>query len=308
MNIKLINITHKPCRIFDVDYIITMNAGRAIAESKSKDGYLSNEELKWLEENTLSDASGDNISKDNRYYNEMTAIYWIWKNYKKIGIPDAIGFMHYRRHFILKDTLKITGNYLEDLGITEENLNKLMNKYDIISPFFVHTKKKSFINQIGEEFCTLGGERIKYAVLLALEIIKERDPSNFPKIYSVLHGHQTGSFCNMFIMKKELFFEYCEWLFPVLFELDKRLGRSYKEKEERCLGWMAEMLTSIFIYLQTTKHHHKQVFVFNQDPNNIKSFKKILILKLKYLFLKKKKYLRHIYNYTLFKKYCKKEK
>ena len=48
----------------------------------------------------LRDDTGDNISQHNRKYCELTAQYWVWKNYDKIGNPDYVGFMHYRRHFM----------------------------------------------------------------------------------------------------------------------------------------------------------------------------------------------------------------
>lgn len=303
--IKLINVTHKPCKVFDSDIILTVHAGRKIAEQKSKDGFLSASDMEWMINNTISDATGDNISTLNRYYNEMTAIYWAWKNYEIIGNPEAIGVMHYRRHFILDNKLKITGKYLNDLGLTDNNLSSLVSQFDIIHPQFVNTGKKIFIDRIGNEYCTLGGNKIKEAIALTLDIIKEIHPSYYDDVYNVLHGNQTGSFCNMFIMKKELFFEYCEWIFPILFELDKRLGRDYEAGQERCVGWTSEMLTSIFIYLKSLSHSHKEVFVFNQDVNNIKSPSKIFIQRCKSLFKYNKKYKANIMNYQLFRKYCK---
>ena len=41
----------------------------------------------------LSDNEGDNISRKNPYYGEMTCWYWVWKNYIKTH-PDVeyIGF------------------------------------------------------------------------------------------------------------------------------------------------------------------------------------------------------------------------
>ena len=48
------------------------------------------------------DDSGDNISKHNHALNEMTSIYWFWKNYdwRSLGY---VGFNHYRRLFNPKD-------------------------------------------------------------------------------------------------------------------------------------------------------------------------------------------------------------
>lgn len=51
----------------------------------------------------IGDDTGDNISALNDSYNEMTALYWAWKNYDKLGNPDYIGLMHYRRHFVLNE-------------------------------------------------------------------------------------------------------------------------------------------------------------------------------------------------------------
>ena len=55
--------------------------------------------------------------------------------------------------------------------------------------------------------------------------------------------------CNMFVMKKKIFEEYCEFIFPILFELEKQvdlLGRDLYQK--RVLAFLAERLTSLFIY------------------------------------------------------------
>ena len=48
-------------------------------------------------ERILSDCIGDNISKKNPNYCELTAIYWLWKNY---DLPNYVGVCHYRRFFV----------------------------------------------------------------------------------------------------------------------------------------------------------------------------------------------------------------
>ena len=62
-------------------------------------------------------------------------------------------------------------------------------------------------------------------------------------------------FKNMFIMKKELFFEYCETLFDIIFKVQKQFGNPNIENSEsntkkltmRIFGYLSEFITSFFI-------------------------------------------------------------
>jgi len=62
----------------------------------------------------------------------------------------------------------------------------------------------------------------------------------------------------MFIMKKDLFFRYNEFLFPILFELERRIDTSmYGYNYGRILGSFSEHLMNIFI---------KQIEINNEQP------------------------------------------
>ncbi|EAQ58275.1 putative glycosyl transferase [Campylobacter jejuni subsp. jejuni 260.94] len=76
-----------------------MCVGKKIFLSNSKDGFVDKRYFYWMNENTIGDDTGDNISDKNRFINEFSAIYWAWKNYNQLENPDYIGFMHYRRLF-----------------------------------------------------------------------------------------------------------------------------------------------------------------------------------------------------------------
>lgn len=90
----------------------------------------------------IGDNTGNNISKKNPDYCELTGLYWAWKNIK----TDYIGLCHYRRYF---DFLKSDDFFLEHeelnpnntqeiekhIQISSENLIKYFTDgYDIILP------------------------------------------------------------------------------------------------------------------------------------------------------------------------------
>jgi lipopolysaccharide biosynthesis glycosyltransferase len=63
----------------------------------------------------------------------------------------------------------------------------------------------------------------------------------------------------MFIMKKDIFFDYCKWMFDILFKLKNIIpykGRT--AQENRALGYLAERLTGLFLY-KVVNHEHKKI-------------------------------------------------
>lgn len=106
-SIKILVGYHKPAVLLKDDILTPIHLGRALATEASKDGAMSQRDYQWMLDNMIGDDTGDNISKENRKYCELTALYWAWKNYDKLGNPDYIGFMHYRRHFILNEKAKL---------------------------------------------------------------------------------------------------------------------------------------------------------------------------------------------------------
>ena len=97
-SVKILIAYHKPSVLIKDEVLTPIHLGRALATESSKDGDMSEEDYKWMLENMIGDNTGENISHLNRTLNELTSMYWAWKNYDKLGNPDYIGFMHYRRH------------------------------------------------------------------------------------------------------------------------------------------------------------------------------------------------------------------
>ncbi len=265
-NIKILVVTHVPYKLLEGKYFVSIHAGRAIASERSKDGKINRSDYEWLLENTIGDDSGDNISEKNRYYSECSALYWAWKNYDKLGNPDYIGLMHYRRHFVFNDKyfesvpkgnwekglqfIKsdfINDEYLGKIGLNDQNIENVCNNYDLIVS---NDSDLEIIRNrnIREDYkTTILGTDVKDFDLM-LEIINKKYPDYKDVILEKIFGYKKTLY-QMFIMKKELFFEYCDFLFGVLFEVEKQVDFSaYSINGQRSLGYLAEIIMSIFVW------------------------------------------------------------
>ena len=87
------------------------------------------------------DDEGYNISSKNPNYNELTAVYWAWKNLKDV---DAIGLVHYRRLFF--DGKPYSLNNV----LSVKKIEKLLTTYDVIVPkkrnYYIETNYSHYIH------------------------------------------------------------------------------------------------------------------------------------------------------------------
>ena len=102
--VKILVCYHKPDVLVKDDVFTPIHVGRALARQRAKEG---DKNFEWMLENTIGDDTGDNISNKNMSFNELTAVYWAWKNYDKLGNPDYIGLCHYRRYFLFRKSKEV---------------------------------------------------------------------------------------------------------------------------------------------------------------------------------------------------------
>ena len=234
-SIKLLLSYHKKDILLKDDVLTPVHAGREIALSNMSPD---DPTLQWLLENTIGDNTGENISSKNGTYNEMTTVYWAWKNYSQLGNPDYIGFMHYRRHFIFEDREgveytcpDIDKDYFQMIHYSEAHLQDLLADCDFIAPkphhretVYDHYKKHHHIHDLDT----------------AVDILKEKYPDFAPYADRYLNGSD-AYFCNMFIFDRDTFFDYASWFFSITEELEKRVDLSGKRL------FLSEWLTGIYI-------------------------------------------------------------
>lgn len=212
----LIVATHKKYKMPKYSCYLPLHVGK---KGKNELGYI-------------GDDTGNNISEKNPYYCELTGIYWAWKNLE----ADYIGLVHYRRYFGKKINKNIPfENIFSDIEIDE-----LLKISDVILP----KKRKYFIETLYSHY-----KNTMYIEPLdeAGKIILEKCPE-YSMYFRKLYKRRSAHMFNMFIMKKEYFNKYCEWLFPILEELEKRIDHTkYDSFHARFYGRISELLLDIWI-------------------------------------------------------------
>lgn len=192
----------------------------------------------------VTDNTGNNISDKNKIYCELTALYWIWKNTNE----EYVGLYHYRRQF----------------NISKKEILKILEDADIIMP-----KRKLFRMSIKEQYIREHGEN-EWNILM--DILKEMYPEYYKFSNKVFERNKIYRF-NMFITKKALFNKYCEWIFPLLEKIEKRVGVEDKnEYQKRYIGFMAERLFTLYvIYNKFEIYEADLIFSGKRVNENIKN-------------------------------------
>ena len=194
-----------------------------------------------------TDDKGDNISKKNPYFCELTGLYWAWKNLDS----KYIGLVHYRRYFASN---KINKKDIINSVLTTEEAKKLVKENDIILP----KKRNYYIETLYSHY-----EHTMYIEPLDItgDIIREKYPDYLDE-FNKLKTRTSAHMFNMFIMKKDKLDDYCTWLFDILFELEKRIDNSqYDAFHARFYGRVSELLLDV--WLNTNKYDYKEIPLLN---------------------------------------------
>lgn len=161
------------------------------------------------------DDVGDNISVHNPYYNELTGLYWVWKNTN----DKYTGICHYRRRFesdiVLEPLLKGEADIVLPLPFVVGNS---------LYTYYQHWGVKEYYDEM-------------------LNVIKEYYPDYY----------ETATWCashiifipnNICITNRKILDEYCDFLFEVVDKVEKRMQDKDIEKQRRC--WLSEHISTIF--------------------------------------------------------------
>ena len=168
---------------------------------------------------------GDNIDNLNPWYCELTGLYYLWKHCD----DDIVGLEHYRRYFW-------NGSHLLD----ETTIRNTLNDHDIIcirNGYSLRRPPRTWLEQHGKWH-----EMQKFLAFLKVYVGKD--------FYDACVRHLNGDWHalgNMFIAKKEVMNEYCEFIFDVLFKYVEAEQHYNRRLPGRILGYFTEFLFGAWI-------------------------------------------------------------
>lgn len=202
-------------------------------------------------EGFLYDDSGENISKKNKSYCELTAQFWAWKN----DTADYYGFFHYRRFLVpIKKrskpyylAAKLNNAVLEKYNFS--CIESVIEKNDIVCPL----PEEMHISV--REHYYLADYHNKEDLLILEGVVKELYPE-YAQPLDEYFSQTKIFFGNIFVMKQDIFFDYCSWLFSILEEFDRLVDTAaYDMQAKRVDGYLAERLFGVYLY----KHNEYKV-------------------------------------------------
>ena len=216
-------------------------------------------EGKELIKDYIPDNTGENISKLNPYFCELTGLYWAWKNLD----AQYLGLVHYRRYFTESKKIPKEEDKKFECVLTKEQIEEKLKKVDVILP----KERKYYIENLYSHY-----EHTMYVEPLeeTRKIIQEKYPE-YLKEFDKLHKRTSAHMFNMLIMKKNILNDYCTWLFDILFELEKRIDETkYDTFHARFYGRISELLLDVWINKNQIKYAEVRVI----DMQNVNWFKK----------------------------------
>ena len=102
--------------------------------------------------------------------------------------------------------------------LKRQDYERLLQEYDVILP----VKRNYYIETVRSQYEHAHNKRdLDETEKIIAELYPEYSEA-FTKVMDRTKLH----ILNMFVMKKQLFDEYCSWLFSILFELEKRIDIS----------------------------------------------------------------------------------
>lgn len=219
--VKILVSYIKPSFLFKSEILTPIHLGRAVERDPSKDGVPDDRSIEWLHANCLGDDDFEgHLSCLNRRVGFLTGTYWAWRNYGRLGNPEFFGSFGYRR-LLSPDALA----HLDELDLVLPKLRHLN----------LETVEQQAIRAHGLEMAGLMRNVFTEGTCDAVAFNRYLDGT-------------AGYFDELYIMRRSFFFDFCDWMFPLLRRLVKIAPKKRTASVElRDIGFVVERLTGFYL-------------------------------------------------------------
>ena len=256
-NTQVIVCCHKQCELPSDPYLLPVHVGASLGSA----------ELDMQRDDECLGAPCENISDKNPSYCELTALFWAWKNLRRIR-PDLeyLGINHYRRYFDFgrvprgKDMTVRPEGEVGSYRVNSARLGRLLSTHDVIIPRDIHNPYTLFADY--------GYWRMSDDLRCTMRVIHEMTPEYDESVYQIIMRRNTLSPYSMGVMPWGVFDEYCSWLFPVLGEVESRTDiSSYDAVQGRIYGYIAERLWNVWLHKEGLKLAQLPIVMYDSQPD-----------------------------------------
>ena len=189
----------------------------------------------------VADDSGDNISALNLYLNEITALYWMWRNTSQA----IVGLNHYRRFFTTsRDT-----NFAVEKILSQSEATEILREYDIIVAENIHSRLSASCWQM----MISGWELERFVDKIFRRHIALKQP-NYLDAFDHMSNAFTGFQYEIFITRRKIFDDYCAWIFSFLLDATEEvlartnLRQLDNPRKYRVVSFFAERLLTVWLW------------------------------------------------------------
>lgn len=187
---------------------------------------------------------GDNIDSENYRLNELTGLYYLWRNVHNVGYK---GLEHYRRAIWDR-----TNTHL----LEPSEIEDILKDHDVIL-----TNNYVFFAGSMDRYC-----QPKNSYLHHIERMNDQWDGfgDFYWNWICTHYPPEHSWCNVAIAREDVFDEYCEMAFDLVFNLKQPAGTT------RFFAYCTEKLWSPWSAWKNLKTYYGRIHVYSEKPKDAK--------------------------------------
>lgn len=211
---------------------------------------------KCLDKAAINKESSDSLNEKEKIYHELVSQYWAWKNVNAdyYGFNSELQRFDYSSDYSSLDEAVEHSDIILTEGIEYGSWQRIMEKKRFKGLI------KKYVFDVEDVYTTI------------LDL--------YPNYAEAVGSLKNGGIVyvdNNFIMKKDIFFEYCALLFTVLFEVEKKTDFSLlNEQELFSFSYMSELILSV--YLLKLKSERTDIRILSLPLKRINQAENVVLL------------------------------